>query len=75
MKSEVGTAVRPEGCGEASGLYFEMETKRETERDTGRGGETDSRREKRGPRHLEAWAQAAKGLRQHPLSPNPSLIL
>ena len=35
MKSEVGTAVRPEGCGEASGLYFEMETERETERDNG----------------------------------------
>ena len=29
VKSEVGTAVRPEGCGEASGLYFEMERQRD----------------------------------------------
>lgn len=61
MKSEVGTAVRPEGWGSCLGCTLRWRD-RETERDTGRGGETDSRRRKEGPWHLEApgpkWPRA-----------------
>lgn len=61
----------PAECGEGSGLYLEMKRQRERLKDAGRGGETESRRERRGPQHLEAWTQVAWGSSPTSSQPRP----